>query len=239
MPPSRPCPARSCSQPCRAPRPCACCPLVPRASASCRAPHAMPARAPHARPPARSARALLPAEPVCAPRACPAPPARACCAQRAVSWPCSVLYRNTAPALGLCCHNTIFFLYCDTIFLQPSCNTILQYYSSQPAIQTSVLQYKIFQPSLLYCNTMQPLQYNFPLGCNTIQRLLAIQSQPSNTTTFYFPQYDLGNSPSKSAPFFFHYNYYSYFFFLFPAAGKITKKIIFQFFFSFFFLYTQ
>ena len=34
------------------------------------------------------------------------------------------------------------------------CDTVSASLASQPAIQTSVLQYKIFQPSLLYCNTM-------------------------------------------------------------------------------------
>ena len=173
-------------------------PACPARSSAQRA-RAAPARAPHARPPARSTGALLPAAPVCAPSAPCVRLLRLACRivalQRAVSQYSSCL----RPLLSQ--YN--FFLYCDTIFLQPSCNTILQYYSSQHAIQTSVLQYKIFQPSLLYCNTMQPLQYNFPLGCNTIEPLLAIQSQPCNTTTFYFPQYDLSSSPSKPAPFFF------------------------------------
>ena len=109
--------------------------------------------APHARPrlpaagPALSARALLPAEPACA--------------QRAVSWPCSVLYRNTASASSLLTIQ-VGQLYCNT--LQPPanqyCNTISSLASHLILQYNLVLQYNP-QPSLLL------LQYN--LGSSPTQ----------------------------------------------------------------------
>ena len=141
----------------RAPRRCRS--PAARAPAAC-APRTVPARARPTHAPLCFARALLPAVPACAPRARPAPPARAYCAQHAVSWPCSVLYRNTAPDLGLYCHNTIFVLrynfptalmqYNPATLLLPAYNTISsaihftfqQCIAIHQALQAFKLQYK-------------------------------------------------------------------------------------------------
>ena len=103
--------AASCRAPPRIqPRPSAqrppCCVRVPaarpaHAAAACAGRPRLRPSACTPLPPVRPS--ALPA-PAARPTTCrerPAPPARAYCAQCAVSWPCSVLYRNTAPALGL------------------------------------------------------------------------------------------------------------------------------------------
>ena len=121
----------------------------------------------------------------------PTPPApRACvpcapCAPRkpacAVSWP------------GWPCRNTV---------QQPTAPTV--------TIQNIVLQYKIFQPSLLlptiqklYCNTI----FNTHSTCNTLH--IAIQNLP-NLQYNPFLAIQLGSSLIQiSAPvFFFHYKYF-------------------------------
>ena len=128
--------------------------------------------------------------------ACPARPASPACAPSA-STPSAQRLHAQLPSL--CCIVTQAYLgsqyslYCNTN-LQPTklfCNTVSS------------------KASHLYCNTISPLtiqfypsslQYNFVLQlnlhyfCNTIHSL-AIQKFSS--------QYDLGSSPSKSAPFFF------------------------------------
>ena len=113
----------------------------------------------------------------CTALASPRAPREPCAPSRARPKPCrgpvTVLQHSPCPC-PLPGHNTIFVLRYYLSAAKPAAIQFLEYNSSQPAIQTSVLQYKIFQPSLLYCNSMQPLQYNFPLGCNTIQPLLAI-----------------------------------------------------------------
>ena len=118
-------PSRSPQAPLHAhavPRPCTYFALVPRASASYRAPLAVPAREPHARPPARSARALLLAALACVPSAPCAhllrPACRIVALQRAVSQysPClrppsqsryTIVYRNILSP-------TTRLLYCNT-----------------------------------------------------------------------------------------------------------------------------
>ena len=76
----------------------------PHAQAA-RLPPVRPARLPPSRPAPTPQRLLAPAARPCR---TPAPPARACCAQR-------------LPSAHAPCHNTI--LYCDTIWPSLSCNT--------------------------------------------------------------------------------------------------------------------
>ena len=105
-------------------RPPACLPACPVAAHLCTPPAA-------ARPVSCLRAPRAPYSPSRAPSACPAP---TCAPSCAVLWPCSVLYRNIAPDLGLCCHNTIFVLrynfpaallqYNPSTLLLPACNTI-------------------------------------------------------------------------------------------------------------------
>ena len=165
----------------RAPEPAPRLPRAPRAcralSRACHLPRAPAlAQRPHARvtlqPRAPRAPQCLLTPTACAPQRPLAPRARAPTHDRlhALRAPraCPAPQRAQQPSPLV----TIQFLYCDIIFLQPSCNTILQHYSSQPAIQyllqytspsSSVLQYtKPFKP--LSCNTIFSLQYKWAVA---------------------------------------------------------------------------
>ena len=97
------------AHPCRAVRaPAAPCAPLPRRARPCRAARPPASRAPSAsvpaRPTPRAPQRLAPTPVSCACRApwAPSAPQRLLPAHLlAVSWPCNVLYRNTAPALGL------------------------------------------------------------------------------------------------------------------------------------------
>ena len=180
--------------------------------------------------------------------ACRAPPAPACSARL----PCEPRAPHRVMGLAghcitiqsslalLSCHN-IVRLYCNTN--NPLlCNTTppsLQYKPvycntkfSSPAFSCDTLEPIAIQfyPAYctLYCNTMQPLQYIFPLGCNTIKPLLAIQSQPCNTI-FFFHNIIWAVAQKR----FLHYIFFFHLSFV-PATGKYKKKIsTFFFFFHF------
>ena len=158
---------RACCTPARLPR--ACCtparlqrptarPRAQRLACAClRSP--APTYAPRAPAAACPARLLPPA-----PRALLAQPLaheRSCCAQRRVV-ACAATQSNS-PLFQLSQYKFFFFCTAIQIFFPATflpqytrlyCDTVSASLASQPAIQTSVLQYKIFQPSLLYCNTM-------------------------------------------------------------------------------------
>ena len=159
---------------------------TPRAPA-CRAPLPCAFRPPPVRPrPLACCPACLPPyEPT--PQRLPAP-THPCCVPRCVVGLARHYIAIQSSLALLSCRNTVR-LYCNTN--NPLlCNTIppsLQYKPvycntkfSSPAFSCNALEPIAIQfyPAYctLYCNTMQPLQYNFPLGCNTIQPLLAIQS---------------------------------------------------------------
>ena len=122
---------------CRLQRPRACCrsPSPPRAPparlrlppAYARSPSTRAAQRPE-RPPAACAPARAPNAHARAPSAhARAPSAHACAlACRIVALQRAVLQYSPYLRPLLSQYNFFFFLYCDTIFLQPSCNTILQ-----------------------------------------------------------------------------------------------------------------
>ena len=185
------------SRPPRSPLPRACAPpALARSLRSARASHAYALRPARCRSPSCLQRLRLLARP---PALCPPMPCRS---QRA---PCPraqpVLYRDTGlPRL------TIQFV----LQYKPAAHkTVLQYSFLQG--QPPLLQYNLpshntilaFEPAIQLCIATQPilfLQYNSSYPslnlCNTTHSL-AIQKFSS--------QYDLGSSPSKSAPFFFSF----------------------------------
>ena len=113
-------------------------------------------------------------------------------------------------------------VYCNTKFFSPafSCNTlesvVIQFY---PTYRT------------LYCNTMQPLQYNFPLGCNTIQPLLAIQSQPCNI--IFLSQYNWAVAQFRSAIQNIYIYIYIYIYIIFLSTQINFKNLFYPIFFNF------
>ena len=160
---------------------------------------ARPARIPCAPTPCRTCRLSL-ARPAPCPRACCAPrtpavrPARLLCAPRAC---CAAPCRGLAGRVAALCTDRVQQPCClsqDTKF----CIVTHCFLPSQlPAIQFCNTTSPSLQYKLVYCNTKisrpafsiaiqcNPCNKIFPLGCNTIQPLLAIQSQPCNTKTFF------------------------------------------------------
>ena len=174
--------------------------------------------------------------PLASPALCRAPTQRyvAGCPS-AVSWPAWLYRRRKAARLAGC---VLGWLCC--IATQPNLSSL-----SKSQYNFFVLRHKPSHPSSLpqsqlYCNTIANppslLQYNLSSSLH-FQQAFLLQYTFKSCNTISPSQYELGSSPSKSAPFFFHYNYYSYLFIYFSYLQKLEKslkKIIFHFFIPFF-----